>query len=273
VGVTALRIGPIEVDPPVVLAPMAGVTNLAFRRLCRGYGAGLYVSEMVTARALLEGNVRSLRMASFGDDEPVRSLQLYGTDPRVMRDAVRRLVDEIGVDHLDLNFGCPAAKVTKKGGGGVLPVHRVLFRDVVRAAVGAAGSVPVTVKTRLGVDDDHVTYLEAGRIAEDEGAGAIALHARTVEQLYSGAARPHRRAALQRRRRLARHRGAEGGGHVRPRARQRRHLGGGGRVADDRRDRLRRRRRRPRMPRSSVALPRSGRRLRRPTAAGAAMSA
>jgi nifR3 family TIM-barrel protein len=197
----ALKLGSrIDVDPPVVLAPMAGVTNLAFRRLCRTYGrgagvgrqplAGLYVSEMVTARALLEGNVRSLRMASFGDDEPVRSLQLYGTDPSVMHAAVRRLVDEIGVDHIDLNFGCPAAKVTKKGGGGVLPVHRVLFRDVVRAAVGAAGdgAVPVTVKTRIGVDADRVTYLEAGRIAEDEGAAAIALHARTVEQLYSGTA-------------------------------------------------------------------------------------
>ena len=184
----SLKIGPIEVDPPVVLAPMAGVTNLAFRRLCREYGAGLYVSEMVTARALLEGNVRSLRMASFGEDEPVRSLQLYGTDPRVMAAAVRRLVDEIGVDHIDLNFGCPAAKVTKKGGGGALPVHRVLFREVVRAAVGAAGGVPVTVKTRIGIDDEHVTYLEAGRIAEDEGAAAVALHARTVQQLYSGTA-------------------------------------------------------------------------------------
>ena len=194
-----LKIGALEVDPPVVLAPMAGVTNVAFRRLCRtygrgagvgrqGHGAGLYVSEMVTARALLEGNARSLRMASFGDDEPVRSLQLYGTDPSVMGRAVRRLVDEIGVDHIDLNFGCPAAKVTKKGGGGALPLHRALFRNVVRAAVESAGAVPVTVKTRLGIDDDHVTYLEAGRIAEDAGAAAIALHARTVEQLYSGTA-------------------------------------------------------------------------------------
>jgi nifR3 family TIM-barrel protein len=143
---------------------------------------------MITARALVEGNPRSLRMSSFGDDEPVRSLQLYGTDPTVMGAAVRRLVDEIGVDHIDLNFGCPAAKVTKKGGGGVLPVHRTLFRNVVRAAVIAAGAVPVTVKTRLGIDDAHVTFLEAGRIAEDEGVAAVALHARTVEQLYSGEA-------------------------------------------------------------------------------------
>ncbi|HVF32374.1 MAG TPA: tRNA dihydrouridine synthase DusB [Acidimicrobiales bacterium] len=183
-----LRIGPIGVDPPVVLAPMAGVTNLAFRRLCREHGAGLYVSEMVTARALLESNARTLRMSSFGADEPVRSLQLYGTDPAVVGAAVRRLVDEVGVDHVDLNFGCPAAKVTKKGGGGALPIHRVLFRDIVRAAVGAAGLVPVTVKTRIGIDDDHVSFLDAGRIAEDEGCAAIALHARTVEQLYSGEA-------------------------------------------------------------------------------------
>jgi nifR3 family TIM-barrel protein len=185
-----VKIGPLDVDPPVVLAPMAGVTNVAFRRLCRQYGAGLYVSEMVTARALLEGNARTLRMSSFGEDEPVRSLQLYGTDPRVMGAAVRRLVEEIGVDHVDLNFGCPAAKVTKKGGGGALPIHRVLFRDIVRAAVGAAAGagVPVTVKTRIGIDDDHVSFLDAGRIAEDEGGAAIALHARTVEQLYSGEA-------------------------------------------------------------------------------------
>ncbi len=194
-----LTIGPLVVEPPVVLAPMAGVTNIAFRRLCGTYGrgagvgrqehlAGLYVSEMVTARALLESNPRTLRMSSFGDDEPVRSLQLYGTDPVVVAAAVRRLVDEIGVDHIDLNFGCPAAKVTKKGGGGALPIHRVLFRDIVRAAVRAAGAVPVTVKTRIGVDSDHVSFLDAGRAAEDEGVAAIALHARTVEQLYSGEA-------------------------------------------------------------------------------------
>jgi len=187
----ALKLGPIAVDPPVVLAPMAGVTNAAFRRLCRQHGAGLYVSEMVTARALLEGNPRSLRMASFAEDEPVRSVQLYGVDPGVMGAAVRRLVDEIGVDHIDLNFGCPAAKVTKKGGGSALPLHHVLFRQVVAAAVGAAApaGVPVTVKLRLGIDDGHPTSVAAGRAAEEEGAAAVALHARTAEQLYSGQAR------------------------------------------------------------------------------------
>ena len=184
--VAALRLGSLSVDPPVVLAPMAGVTNSAYRKLCRAYGAGLYVSEMVTARALVEGNAKTLGMASFAEDEPVRSVQLCGVDPGVMGAAVRRLVGEIGVDHIDLNFGCPAAKVTRQGAGAALPVHRALFRAIVGAAVGAAGSVPVTVKLRTGVDDDHLTYLESGAIAADEGVAAITLHARTAEQLYSG---------------------------------------------------------------------------------------
>jgi nifR3 family TIM-barrel protein len=184
----ALKLGPIVVDPPVVLAPMAGVTNVAFRRLCRTYGAGLYVSEMITARALVEGNAKTLTMAAFGDDEPVRSLQLCGVDPQVMRAAVRRLIGEIGVDHIDLNFGCPAAKVTRQGGGAALPVRLGLFRAIVAAAVASAESVPVTVKLRIGVDEELVTYLDAGRIAEDEGVAAVTLHARTAEQLYSGRA-------------------------------------------------------------------------------------
>jgi nifR3 family TIM-barrel protein len=183
-----LTIGTLEVDPPVVLAPMAGVTNRAFRRLCRSYGAGLYVSEMITARALVEGNAKTLDMVTFGEDEPYRSVQLYGVDPVVMEGAVRRLIDDIGVDHIDLNFGCPAAKITRKGGGAALPVHRALLQAIIAATVQAAGSVPVTVKLRLGVDGSHLTFLESGRIAREEGAAAVALHARTAEQLYSGAA-------------------------------------------------------------------------------------
>ncbi len=182
----ALSIGPIGVDPPVVLAPMAGVTTAAFRRLCRGYGAGLYVSEMVTARALVEGNAKTLQMVAFDEDEPVRSVQLYGVDPTVTGVAVRRLVDEVGVDHIDLNFGCPAAKVTRRGGGAALPVHRTLLAAVITAAVDAAGAVPVTAKFRIGVDAEHTTFLDTGRIAEAAGAAAVALHARTAEQLYSG---------------------------------------------------------------------------------------
>jgi nifR3 family TIM-barrel protein len=181
-----LSIGPLAVEPPVVLAPMAGVTNAPFRRLCRSYGAGLYVSEMVTARALVEGNERTMRMVHFDDDERPRSVQLYGVDPRTMGVAVRRLVDEVGVDHIDLNFGCPAAKVTRKGGGAALPVHHVLFRSVVAAAVANAGPVPVTVKLRMGIDDQWLTFLDA-----------VALHARTAEQLYSGDARWDAIAALK----------------------------------------------------------------------------
>ena len=182
-----LTIGDIVVDPPVVLAPMAGVTNAAYRRLCRSFGAGLYVSEMVSARALVEGNERTQSMVRFGADEQVRSVQLYGVDPRVVGEAVRRVVD-LGVDHVDLNSGCPSPKVTRRGGGAALPAHHRLFGDIVAAAVVAAGTVPVTVKMRKGISDRALTYLQAGRAAADAGAAAIALHARTAEQLYSGRA-------------------------------------------------------------------------------------
>lgn len=187
-----LKIGPIEVDPPVVLAPMAGVTNPAFRRLCRQFGPGLFVSEMITARALVERNDKSMRMVARAPDEDVHSVQLYGVDPVVMDRAVRILVDEIGADHIDLNFGCPVPKVTRKGGGAALPAHPVLYRRVVAAAVKAAeerGPVPVTVKMRIGIDDRHETAGLAATIAEQEGAAAVALHARTAEQRYAGAAR------------------------------------------------------------------------------------
>jgi len=181
-----LRIGPIEVDPPVVLAPMAGVTNAPFRRLCREFGAGLYVSEMIGARGLVEGNEKTIALARFDDDEIPRSIQLYGTDPGAMGEAVSCLVADRGVDHIDMNFGCPMAKVTRHGGGAALPWKVGLLRSIVRAAVSSAGEVPVTVKFRKGIDDGHLTYVETGLIAEDQGAAAVALHARTARQLYSG---------------------------------------------------------------------------------------
>jgi len=183
-----LKIGPLAVDPPVVLAPMAGVTNAAFRRLCRSYGAGLYVSEMVSARGLLQDDATTTRLASFADDEPVRSLQLYGTDPAVVGAAVRRMVDEQGVHHVDLNMGCPSPKVTRRGGGAAVTVRPRLVGAIVAAAVQGAGAVPVTVKMRKGVDDATLTFLDAARAAEDAGVAAVALHARTAEQLYSGRA-------------------------------------------------------------------------------------
>lgn len=167
---------------------MAGVTTPAFRTLCREHGAGLYVSEMITARALVEDNPRTRRMLAPGPDEPVRSIQLYGVDPVVIGAAVRRLVHDWGVDHIDLNFGCPAPKVTRKGGGAALPAHPVLFGRIVAAAVAAAGPVPVTVKMRTGITASQPTAIRAGLIAESEGAAAVTLHARSAEQLYAGAA-------------------------------------------------------------------------------------
>lgn len=171
---------------PVVLAPMAGVTNRAFRRLCREYGAGLYVSEMVTSRALLERNAETMAMCAFDAEESPRSIQLYGVDPDVMGAAVRMVAREDMADHIDLNMGCPVPKVTRKGGGAALPWKLDLFRDIVRAAVRNADGRPVTVKMRKGIDDDHLTYRDAARIAADEGVHWVALHARTAQQMYSG---------------------------------------------------------------------------------------
>ena len=182
--VSPLHLGGLEVWPPVVLAPMAGVTNAAFRSLCRRHGGGLYVSEMVGARGLLEGNRTSLLKASFASDEDPRSIQLYAVEPGEAAAATELLVGQGRVDHIDLNFGCPAPKVTRHGGGAALPWRTDRYAAVIGAVVGAAGRVPVTVKTRTGIDDDHLTYLEAGRIAQDLGVAAIALHARTAEQRY-----------------------------------------------------------------------------------------
>jgi len=181
-----LTLGALRVDPPVVLAPMAGVTNWPFRQLCRRFGAGLYVSEMVTARPLAEGRERTLALAEFGEDESPRSLQLYGVDAHFVGLAVERLVGEGRVDHLDMNFGCPVRKVTRKGGGAALPARPKLLRAIVHAAVKAAGDVPVTIKFRKGISDEIITYPEAGRIAEGEGCAAVTLHARTAEELYDG---------------------------------------------------------------------------------------
>src|SRR5215471_12931718 len=184
----ALKIGPISVWPPVVLAPMAGVTNYPFRLICRQFGAGLYVSEMINARPLVDGRDKTLKLADFGPDESPRSLQLYGTDPFYISEAVRRLVNEGRIDHLDMNFGCPVPKVTRKGGGAAIPLKPNLLRKIVRAAVGNAGDIPVTIKFRLGINLDYLTYLTAGRVAEDEGCAAVGLHARTAAQLYHGRA-------------------------------------------------------------------------------------
>jgi nifR3 family TIM-barrel protein len=167
---------------------MAGITNTAFRRLCKSYGGGLYVSEMITSRALVERNPKTLQLIQFAPDERPRSLQLYGVDPAVVAAAVRMIVAEDLADHVDLNFGCPVPKVTRKGGGAALPWRIGLFADIVSAAVRAAEHLPVTVKMRVGIDAEHVTYREAGLRAQDAGVRWVALHARTAKDFYSGCA-------------------------------------------------------------------------------------
>jgi nifR3 family TIM-barrel protein len=144
---------------------------------------------MVTSRALIERNAETLDMVTFGSSENPRSVQLYGVDPVVMAGAVKIIVDEDRADHIDLNFGCPVPKVTRKGGGSALPWKKDLFRAIVRAAVTTAdGRVPVSVKMRKGIDDDHLTYLEAGRAAAEEGVAWVALHGRTAQQMYGDTA-------------------------------------------------------------------------------------
>lgn len=199
-GGFGLRLGSLAVDTPVILAPMAGVTNAAYRQLCReqaeagavpaGGQAGLFVCEMITSRGIVEGDRKSLGMLQFDPGEKVRSVQLYGVDPAIMGRATEILITEHEVDHVDLNFGCPVPKVTRKGGGGALPYKRRWLESILTSVVAAASphGVPVTMKTRIGIDDDHQTYLDAGRIAEQAGCAAIALHGRTVQQAYAGEA-------------------------------------------------------------------------------------
>ncbi len=193
-----LKIGPYA-TAPVVLAPMAGVTNAPFRVLCKEFadaaegaaapgGNGLFVCEMITTRALVERNDKTMRMIRFEPSEQPRSIQLYGVDPSIVGKAARMIAEEDLADHIDLNFGCPVPKVTRRGGGSALPYKRPLFRAIVREAVVNAGALPVTVKMRTGIDADHLTYLDAGRIAADEGVAAVTLHGRTAAQHYGGEA-------------------------------------------------------------------------------------
>jgi nifR3 family TIM-barrel protein len=185
-----LGLGKFTIDTPVVLAPMAGITNSAFRRLCREQGAGLFVSEMVTARALIERHPETLRMITPGPGETPRSVQLYAVDAKVAGAAAKMLASEGLADHIDLNFGCPVPKVTRKGGGSALPYKHRLYGAIVESVVKESSpyGVPVTVKMRKGIDDEHLTFLRAGRIAAEAGVAWVALHGRTAAQMYGGKA-------------------------------------------------------------------------------------
>lgn len=239
-------LGSIRVWTPLVLAPMAGVTDQSFRRLCRRFAelalvggatadsqdshsenlysiptlsenqnfpvaqpkvdapGGLYVSEMVTAKAICERNRTSLAMVRADPAERVRSIQLYGVNSQALAEATRYLLERDLADHIDLNFGCPVPKVMRRGGGSAVPWKVDLFREIVTAVVGAAREirgeeVPVTIKMRIGIDDDHITVFDAAQIAEEAGIAAIGLHARTAAQYYSGEARWEWIAELKRR--------------------------------------------------------------------------
>ncbi len=269
------RSGATSCESPVVLAPMAGITNRAFRRLCREYGTAgleaggasgatsLYVSEMVTTRALVERTPETMRLISHDPDENPRSVQLYSVDPVTAGLAARILVTEDRADHIDLNFGCPVPKVTRKGGGAALPWKTDLFRGIVarRRARGVA-------VRRAGHREDagrhrrrprHLPGCRADRRGRGRGGGR--------------AARAHRRPGVLGAGRLVGDRPAQGGRDVDPGARQRRHLVGRGRPGDGAADRLRRGGRGARLPRAAVAVHRPRRGVRRVARARAARAA
>ena len=184
-----VKLGSIIVPTPVVLSPMAGVTNWPFRVICEEYGPdGLYVAEMITARALVARNPKALRLCRFAPSEKIRSLQLYGVNPAIVEQAARIVVDEHMADHVDLNFGCPVPKVTRRGGGSALPWKTDLFTELISRVVRVCepANIPVTAKIRVGIDHEHETFLQAGHIAQEEGCAAVTLHARTTAEYYGG---------------------------------------------------------------------------------------
>lgn len=182
-----LRLGPIPVDPPLFLAPMAGVTDRDFRLIVRRIGGvGVVAMEFVSSKMLLAGDRRLEPVMRFCEEERPLAIQVYGGDAATMAEAAR-VVEAIGADLVDVNMGCPANKVLRGCAGAALMGDLELARDVVRQVV-AAVSIPVTVKFRLGLDERRVNHLELGRICQGEGAAAVALHGRTARQGFTGRA-------------------------------------------------------------------------------------
>jgi tRNA-dihydrouridine synthase B len=182
-----MRIGEIRLEQPTILAPMAGITDQYFRLILRRIGSvGLVTMEFISSEALTRGNRRTRHLMQFSEEERPLAIQIYGSDPERMAEAAS-LVDAMGADIVDINMGCPANKVLKGCAGAALMGDLDLARRII-ASVRRAVRIPVTVKFRLGLDDRRANYLELGRICEGEGAAAVALHARTARQMFTGVA-------------------------------------------------------------------------------------
>ena len=192
-----LQLGPLRIDPPLVLAPMAGITDHVYRLMLRRIGGvGLVTMEFISSEAITRGNARQRRKMLFSDEERPLSIQIYGSDPERMS-AAADIVEELGPDVCDINMGCPANKVLKGCAGAALMGDLPLAREIVRS-VRKRLTMPLTVKFRLGLDDHRMNFLDLGRMCEDEGVAAVAMHARTARQMYTGQADRQRIAELKR---------------------------------------------------------------------------
>jgi len=182
-----MRIGKISLDEPTILAPMAGITDQYFRLILKRIGGiGLVTMEFISSEALTRGNEKTRHMMEFAEEERPLAIQIYGSHPERMADAAE-FVQALGADVVDINMGCPANKVLKGCAGAALMGDLGLARDIVRT-VRRRVTIPLTVKFRVGLDETRSNYLELGRICESEGADAVALHARTARQMFSGKA-------------------------------------------------------------------------------------
>ena len=181
-----MRIGTVELENNVFLAPMAGVTDLPFRLLCKEMGCGLVYSEMVSAKGILYDNKNTTELLQVAAEERPAAIQLFGSDPKILGDMGKK-IEEYPIDIIDVNMGCPAPKIVRNGEGSALTKTPELVGQIVKALVDSQ-SKPVTIKFRKGFDDAHINAVEIAKIAEANGAAAVAVHGRTREQYYSGKA-------------------------------------------------------------------------------------
>ena len=182
-----MYIGNVKIDTPLALGPMAGVTDIAFRAVCREQGAGLTTTEMVSAKALMYQDSKTKQLLVLGEGEHPAAVPIFGSDPGCMGEAAAKAVELSGADILDINMGCPVPKVVKSGDGCALMQDITLAQEIVKSCCGSV-RVPVTVKFRKGWDKGSVNAVEFAQAMEDAGAAAVAVHGRTRAQMYSGQA-------------------------------------------------------------------------------------